>query len=541
MALVNLTNIVFLFAAWIAITIYRNRRHGVTNIPGPRQLPLIGNAHQLGPNPHRQLQRWAKEFGDVFTIKLGWENWVFFNNPTDVREIFDKQSAVTSGRMPQPVVSGILSGDNRLLLLTYGERWRKMRAIVHKSLTPKASSTYKPSQEFEAKQLIHDIATDNKDQSSFYMHVRRYTTSVVLLSTYGLRVPSWDCDDIREVYKVLEDFSQAAQPGAYVADMFPPLNKLPKGLQWWRASAEAAYERQKATWMRYWDRLQTHLKENRAPECLVKQLAESNLEKQGISEVEAGFAAGSMIEAGSETTSSALNSAILHLMAHPEIQERAHEEITRVVGDNRSPDFGDEDNLPYIRALGKEILRIRPVTTIGTPHYTTADIEYKGYRIPKNTVVCLSQYVLHFDETRWEDGGKRFDPSRYLDYPHKAGVYAASGDVKSRDHFDFGAGRRICPGMHLAENSLFITLAKILWAFRIEPGRGPDGESLPVDLSDEAYEPGINTLPKPFKARFVPRNETRAQVLRKEWLEAEKEGFMLGNVKVVSNGVVVDS
>lgn len=191
MALVNLTSIVFLFAAWIAITIYRNRRRGVTNIPGPRQLPLIGNAHQLGPNPHRQLQRWAKEFGDVFTIKLGWENWVFFNDPTDVREIFDKQSAVTSGRMPQPVVSGILSGDNRLLLLTYGERWRKMRAIVHKSLTPKASSTYKPSQEFEAKQLIHDIATDNKDQSSFYMHVRRYTTSVVLLSTYGLRVPSW--------------------------------------------------------------------------------------------------------------------------------------------------------------------------------------------------------------------------------------------------------------------------------------------------------------------------------------------------------------
>lgn len=44
--------------------------------------------------------------------------------------------------------------------------------------------------------------------------------------------------------------------------------------------------------MRYWNRLQTLLKENRAPECFVKQLAESNIEKQGISEVEAGFAAG---------------------------------------------------------------------------------------------------------------------------------------------------------------------------------------------------------------------------------------------------------
>ncbi|KAM0185131.1 hypothetical protein ACHAPI_012281 [Fusarium lateritium] len=416
-----------------------------------------------------------------------------------------------------------------------------MRAIVHKSLTPRASSTYKPGQEFEAKQLIHDIATDNEDQQSFYMHVRRYTTSVVLLSTYGLRVPSWDCDDIREVYQVLSDFSQAAQPGAYIADTFPPLNKLPEALQWWRPSAKAAYERQKETWMRYWNRLQTLLKENRAPECFVKQLAESNIEKQGISEVEAGFAAGSMIEAGSETTSSALNSAILYLSAHPKVQERANEELKKVVGDERSPTFEDEDELPYIRALGKEILRIRPVTTIGTPHYTTADIEFKGYHIPKNTVVCMSQYVMHFNERRWKDGGETFDPSRYLSYPHKAGVYAASRDASGRDHFNFGAGRRICPGMHLAENSLFITLAKILWAFRIEPGHGPDGKTLPVDLSDNAYEPGVNTLPKPFKARFVPRNETRARVLCLEWANAEKDGFMLGDVKVDSKGVVVNS
>ncbi|KAI8656120.1 hypothetical protein NCS55_01266500 [Fusarium keratoplasticum] len=508
--------------------------------PGPKGIPLLGNAHQLGSKPHRQLQLWASQFGSVFTVRLGWENWVFINDPTSVREIFDKQSAVTSGRMPQPVLSGILSGENRLLLLTYGEKWRKLRAIVHKSLTPKGSSTYKPGQEFEAKQLIYDIATDNATQEDFYMHVRRYTTSVVLLSTYGLRVPSWDCDDIRAIYGLLHDFSQAAQPGAYLADLIPPLGNLPWFLQWWRPSAIRAYKKQRDTWMGYWKRLQIALQENRAPECLVRQLVESDLKKQGISEVEAGFAAGSMIEAGSETTSSALNSAILYLSAHPEVQAIADEELSRVVGDERSPTFDDEADLAYIRAIGKEILRIRPVTTIGTPHYTTADIEHKGYVIPKNTVVCISQYVLHFDQGRWEkDGGRLFDPSRYLAYPEKAGVYAASRDANSRDHFDFGAGRRICPGMHLAENSLFITLAKLLWAFRIEPGQGPDGKPLPVDLSDDAYEPGVNTLPKPFKARFVARNETRARVLREEWAVAQEQGFWLGDVKVDTKGVVV--
>lgn len=245
-----------------------------------------------------------------------------------------------------------------------------------------------------------------------------------------------------------------------------------------------------------------------------------------------------MIEAGSETTSSALNSCILYLSAHPTVQDIANDELSRVIGDGRSPTFSDEGDLPYIRAIGKEILRIRPVTTIGSPHYTTSDVFYKDYLIPKNTVVAIPQYVLHFSSEKWSNP-EVFDPARYLAYPEKAGVYAAQGDAKSRDHFDFGGGRRICPGMHLAENSLFITLAKILWAFRIEPPLDANGHELPVDLSDEAYEPGVNTLPKPFKARFIPRNARRAEVIQAEWAQAEKDGFYLGNVKVDTKGMVV--
>jgi len=68
-----------------------------------------------------------------------------------------------------------------------------------------------------------------------------------------------------------------------------------------------------------------------------------------------------MIEAGSETTSSALNSCVKYFAAYPEAQARAYAEIQRVVGESRFPSFDDEVNLPYIRACVKEILRIRPV------------------------------------------------------------------------------------------------------------------------------------------------------------------------------------
>ena len=67
--------------------------------------------------------------------------------------------------------------SERFLLMPYSPDWRKLRAIVHRLLTPKSSNTFMPSQLFEAKQLLWDILTDNANQKNFYMHIRRYTTS----------------------------------------------------------------------------------------------------------------------------------------------------------------------------------------------------------------------------------------------------------------------------------------------------------------------------------------------------------------------------
>ena len=244
-----------------------------------------------------------------------------------------------------------------------------------------------------------------------------------------------------------------------------------------------------------------------------------------------------MIEAGSETTSSSLNTAIKYLAKYPAVQAKAHEELSAIVGDMRSPTFEDEQSLPYIRAMVKEVLRIRPVTNIGTPHYTTADVVYNDYFIPKGTVVTISQYAIHFDPSRYQDA-EEFIPERYVDHTLKAGAYSGHPDPYARDHFGFGAGRRVCPGMHLAENSLYITLAKILWAFEIRPAIGMNGQEEDIDVSDAAYEDGANTLPRPFKIRFVVRNLQRERVLEEEWARAVVEGYCLGGIRVDATGMV---
>lgn len=161
------------------------------NRPCASLIVLVGNTLQLGPQPQKQLTAWAKQYGELMQVQIGWENWIFLNSPQAVKDILDKQSAITSARAPMPVGSDIISGGMRFLLMGYTPTWRKLRTIVHKLLTPKVSNTFMPSQLFEAKQLVFDLLTDNANEEDFYMHVRRYTTSVVLTSTYGRRVPQW--------------------------------------------------------------------------------------------------------------------------------------------------------------------------------------------------------------------------------------------------------------------------------------------------------------------------------------------------------------
>jgi cytochrome P450 len=348
----------------------------------------------------------------------------------------------------------------------------------------------------------------------------------------SMLIPLQDCNEVRAIYSLMSDFSIVAKPGTYLADALPFIANLPPLLQWWRKPLKPLFDKQANLWMSFFASLKTQMETKSAPECFVKQLIESDYEKQGITDLQAAFLAGSMIEAGSETTSAALNTAILYLAANPETQLKAQSELDLCVDTSRSPSFADEENLPYIRAIVKETLRMRPVTNIGTPHYTTAPVIYKDMYIPKNSVVCLQQYPIHYNSMLFPDPTS-FKPERYLSHPQGSGHYAA-GPASARDHWSFGAGRRICSGMHLAENSMFIVLAKLLWAFEILPSI--DGAK--VDTSDDAFDPeGSTTMAKVYSVRWRVRSERIRSVVEKEVMEAKRDGYTLRGVKVGEEGV----
>lgn len=64
-------------------------------------------------------------------------------------------------------------------------------------------------------------------------------------------------------------------------------------------------------------------------------------------------------------TASAIKSFLLAATLHPKVVRLAQEELDRVIGEDRLPDFSDKPQLPYIAAIVKEVLRWRPPVPLG--------------------------------------------------------------------------------------------------------------------------------------------------------------------------------
>jgi cytochrome P450 len=206
------------------------------------------------------------------------------------------------------------------------------------------------------------------------------------------------------------------------------------------------------------------------------------------------------------------------MLLFPEVVKAAQEELDRVCG-NRLPTMDDEPNLPYIRGCVKESMRWMPTDILGVPHAVIRDDEYMGYKIPKGAGVMWNVWAIHMDPKRHPDP-RRFDPSRYAHDNQTAAEAASNSNASARDHFVFGAGRRLCQGMHIAERSLFLAISRLLWAFNFEKMRDDNGNEITPDAND--LTEGLFVLPKPFPARIVPRDDDKVARMKVEWTKMEE-------------------
>ena len=170
----------------------------------------------------------------------------------------------------------------------------------------------------------------------------------------------------------------------------------------------------------------------------------------------------------------------LAMIAYPETQSRAHAELDAVVGRDRLPTFADYPHLPYVRAMVKEILRWRPPAPLAAPHRLMEDDWYEEMFIPKGTICIPNVWHMNHDPEVFGENADHFDPARHLDTD--GDVAPSPSDGREEGHVSYGFGRRLCVGRHMANNSLFIDIAIMLWATDIERKRDASGEALPINV-----------------------------------------------------------
>jgi len=207
---------------------------------------------------------------------------------------------------------------------------------------------------------------------------------------------------------------------------------------------------------------------------------------------------------GADTTVSSVQTLFLAMALYPEVQKKAQAEIDAVVGLNRLPDFHDRPSLPYINAVVKESSRWNLVTPLAVPHMSTNDDEYNGFYIPKGTVMIGNAWSI-LNDRKVFDNPQEFQPERYL----KDGN--PNPDARDPECAAFGFGRRICPGRHFSDNSLYSIVSCLLAVYDIKPPVDDQGNSL--KLKPE-FTSGLLTYPVPFKCIIKPRTPAAEALIR---------------------------
>ncbi|KAL3484193.1 cytochrome P450 [Aspergillus germanicus] len=495
--------------------------------PQPKGNLILGNLSEVIAASKESLQhllmyRWACEHGEVFRVRLG-------------PDIMDRSSAISSER-PRWIVSNELICNQLNVLLLHGSdpRWKNQRRVINSYLTsvPRADAGL-PFLHYETARFLHDITNNPEiglDGTRILKSIARYTYSAFATQTFGMDVPNANDPVIEYIHETGLAQILGTIPGMHMVDIFTWLNHLPLSLKPWERDARRRFKRDL-------DWCVARLQKIKDPAFAGKYMPDAFLpsvirasDRGGFeTEEEAAYLALQLIIGAADTSQISTWSFLEAMLQYPDVQQKARAEIEAVVG-NRLPEFADLEHIPYIRCVMKELWRWRPPVSLGHPHVTTKDILYNGQQIPRGARLHLNAWAISRDPKRHEDPD-RFWPERYADDHTTTMQSINSADVTKRDHFAFGAGRRICPGYHVAERSLAIAVMRILWAFEIKWAPGTREPVDPLSYMQRSEMPGNPSSRLPVTMRVL--GAEKAGIIDSAFKAAHQERLQVASLSLL--------
>ncbi|XP_033744152.1 cytochrome P450 2B19-like [Pecten maximus] len=444
-----------------------NRHQRLNSLPpGPTPLPLLGNLLDLASKDQLETYRKLREkYGDLVTLHVGSITMVVVSGYDTLRELFVKRGEVTSDRPDLFVFREVTNGEG--IVSRSGPEWKIHRAFAVGGLRDfgfgKKSIEGKIMEEVEI--FLHVLEEKQGQPINPESCMQTCIANIICAITFGKRFEHGDPVFIELIDLIKENLSLIGPAG--LLNIMPFVRFVqgdPVGCKKILKNADKVIK----YLYKLIDAHQKDFDEENIKDFIDDYLKEiKNKEGQDTSFTVSQLmnTMSDMFVAGIDSTTTTLLWVIVFFLNYPDVQERCHEEVTKVVGEGRFPSLSDRSQMPYTEATITEMFRFGDFTPLGLPHATSTDVSFKGHIIPKGTMLIPNIGSVHTNPGIFQDPGK-FNPSRFLD---------SDGKVCGTDHvIPFFFGRRVCMGEALARSELFLFLTSMVQRFQLKP-TGLDG------------------------------------------------------------------
>ncbi|XP_013032574.3 cytochrome P450 2W1 isoform X1 [Anser cygnoides] len=456
--------------------------------PGPFPLPIIGNLHLLDiRRQDKSLMKISEKYGPVFTVHLGFRKAVVLTGYEAVKDALLNTADVFADRPVIPIFHHIQHGNG--VFFSSQELWRKTRRFTVAAMRDLGMGKRLAEERIlEELQFLIRLIKSFKGGPFRLRCLNTAPTNITFAILFGRRFDYEDPTFVTLLRLIDEVMLLLGSPFLHLFNFYPFLGFLFKPHKIILKKIEEVCVI-----------LKKHIKESKKNingnsltsyiDALVFKQEEKNKDTPFHDENVLASAL-DLLMAGTETTSTTLQWAVLLMMKYPEIQKKVHAEIERVLGPGCLPTFEDRKKMPFTTAVIHEVQRF--VTLLPhVPRCTSTDTHFKGYFIPKGTTVIPLLTSVLLDKTQWETPDE-FNPNHFLD--------SEGNFVKKKAFLPFSTGRRNCIGESLATVELFIFFTGLIQKFTFKPPPGVKESEL-----DTTAEAGFTMRPHPQCACAVLR------------------------------------
>ncbi|CAN1127222.1 Cytochrome P450 83B1 [Linum perenne] len=448
--------------------------------PGPKGLPLLGNLLQLDPSaPHRYLWHLSQTYGPLMSLRLGSVRILVVSTAKMAEQVMKTHDLVFCNRPAALGPKKLSYNCLDLAFAPYDAYWRQMRKIcmVHLFSSNRVQS-YAPLREHEVSKLMDKISNSSGGSKPFNLSaaMMSLTNTIICQVAFGKKFED-EGNDQRSRFQSLLNESQAMFTSFFFSDHFPFLGFVDR-LTGLTSRLDKNFKELDAF---YQEIIDEHLDPNRAkPEqddildVLLQILKDKSLKVQlGFDNIKAILM--NIFVGGTDTSAATVIWAMTYLMKNPVSMRKAQEEVRDVVGKKGFVNEEEIQQLSYLRAVVKEAMRLQPTAPLLIPRLSIQECSLGGYEIPANTVVQVNAWAIGRDNEAWGENSEEFKPERFI---------GSSIDFKGADFelIPFGAGRRICPAMHMGLANVELSLANLLYAFDWKLPPGMKSEDLDMDV-----------------------------------------------------------